>query len=156
MSVNEGNRMMLEIPTVTAWRFGLFCLPLAAFQRDRDLPEVWCPLPISANVLDILQCLKKCKIFLCWQLICCRTPVFLELWGPALSLSFVLPSKQWHRESSIVKRREIFPLYLSPLLCGNQDPSETFQVDSIWHQPCMGIASLQSMEQFHWVTYSAG
>lgn len=118
---------------------GTYCHPLemwavlptpAALQRDVDLPEVLCPPPVSANVLDVLQCLTRCEMFLFQQLIRCRIPVFLELWHPALNLSFVLPSKQWHRESSNVKPREFFLPYPGPLLCSNQDPSETFQVDS--------------------------
>lgn len=47
---------------------GTYCHPLemwavlptpAALQRDVDLPEVLCPPPVSANVLDVLQCLTR-------------------------------------------------------------------------------------------------
>lgn len=85
----------------------------AALQRDVDLPEVPCSLPVSTNVRGILQCPTR---FLFQQLIHCRIPVFLELWDPALKFWFILPSKQWRGESIACETGRIFfsPISRSP------------------------------------------
>lgn len=48
---------------------------LDALQRDTDLPQVLCALPVSADVLDTLHCLTGCEMFLSQVLIHHRIPV---------------------------------------------------------------------------------
>lgn len=147
----------LRVPTVNPWRFGLFCLSPAALQRDTDLPEVLCPLPVSANVLGALRSLTRCNVFLFRQLIHRRIPVFLELWHLAPNLSFLLPSKQWHRDSIACETGRIFFSRSSvPSCAAIRVFWRHFRLTRLLFQRCIGIASLQSMELFHWVTYSAG
>lgn len=151
--IREKERM-LGVPAVTPWRFGLFCPPPASLQRDTHLPEVLCPLPVSANVLDVQQCLTRCKVFLFQQLIL----AFPDLWDPSLNLSFLLPSQQWHWESIAVREtgRILISRTSVPSCAAIRILRRHFRLTRLLFSHCIGIASLQSMELFHRVTYSAG